>query len=142
MPNLRSEISALAKSFADAVLAAIRSASLEELLSEHDGAPRRGPGRPRGRAPKAAPSAPRPSAPRAKVAGGRLARRSPADIEKALTQVVALLKAMGKKGARSEEIQQSLKLDKRELPRVLKTGLAKKVLRSKGQKRATQYFAA
>jgi hypothetical protein len=43
---------------------------------------------------------------------------------------------------RSEEIQKSLGLDKRELPRVLRTGLEKKVLRSKGQKRATRYFAA
>jgi hypothetical protein len=75
MPDLRSEISALAASFADAVLAAVRGASLEELLSEHNGAPRRRPERPRG-------------------------------------------------------------------PRVLKTGLAKKVLRSKGQKRARQYFAS
>jgi hypothetical protein len=142
MPDLRSEISALAAGFADAVLAAIRSASLEELLSEHEGAPRRGPGRPRGRAAKPAPAAPRPSARRAKVAGGRLARRSPADIEKALGLVVAALKATKGKGLRSEEIQKSLELDKRELPRVLKTGLAKKLLRSRGQKRATQYFAA
>ena len=142
MPDLRSEISALAASFADAVLAAIRGASLEELLAENGGAPRRGPGRPRGRAMKATPTAPRPSAPRAKAAGGRLARRSPADIEKALGLVVSTLKATKGKGLRSEEIQKSLNLDKRELPRVLKTGLAKKVLRSKGQKRARQYFAS
>jgi len=33
-------------------------------------------------------------------------------------------------------------LDKRALPRVLTTGLKSKQLRSKGQKRATTYFAA
>jgi len=44
-------------------------------------------------------------------------------------------------GARSEEIRKFLKVDKRELPRVLKAGLEKKVLQSEGQKRATRYFA-
>jgi hypothetical protein len=56
--------------------------------------------------------------------------------------VVTALKATRGKGLRSEQIQKALGVDKRELPRVLKTGLTKKVLRSKGQKRATQYFAA
>jgi len=41
---------------------------------------------------------------------------------------------------RSEEIRKALKLDVREVPRVLKEGVAKKKLRSKGQKRATTYF--
>lgn len=81
-------------------------------------------------------------APRARVIDGKLARRSPADLEQTLTLVVAMLTADGNKGARSEEIRKLLKLDKRELPRVLKAGLEKKVLRSKGQKRATTYFAA
>jgi hypothetical protein len=75
------------------------------------------------------------------VVGGKLARRSPADIEQTLTLVIAMLTAHGNKGARSEEIRKFLKVDKRELPRVLKTGLEKKVLKSKGQKRATMYFA-
>jgi Fic family protein len=47
-----------------------------------------------------------------------------------------------KTGLRSEEIRRALKLDVREVPRVLKEGLTKKKLRSKGQKRATTYFAA
>ena len=46
------------------------------------------------------------------------------------------------KGLRSEEIRKALKLDVREVPRVLKEGLAKKKLKSRGQKRATTYFAA
>jgi Fic family protein len=58
-----------------------------------------------------------------------------------LGTIVTLLK--GKKaGLRSEQIRAALKLDVREVPRVLKEGLAKKRLRSKGQKRATTYFAA
>jgi hypothetical protein len=55
---------------------------------------------------------------------------------------VTALKATKGKGLRSEQIQKSLGLDKRELPRVLRTGIAKKALKSKGQKRATIYFAA
>jgi Fic family protein len=73
--------------------------------------------------------------------GGRLARRSPAEIARTLGTIVTLLK--GKKaGLRSEEIRKVLKLDVREVPRVLKEGLAKKAIKSKGQKRATVYTAA
>jgi hypothetical protein len=134
MPNLRTDLAALANSFADAVLAAIRGASLDDLLAESSAAPRRGPGRPRRQATKATQPAPRgPSAPRTKEVGRKLARRSSADVEKTLTLVIAMLTADGNKGARSEDIQKFLKLDKRELPRVLKTGLAKKVLRSRGR---------
>jgi len=81
----------------------------------------------------------RPAPGRAK--GGRLARRSPADIAKTLGQIVALVKTK-KAGLRSEEIRKALKLDVREVPRVLKEGLAKKTLKSKGQKRATVYTVA
>jgi hypothetical protein len=131
--SLRSTLDSLASSFAGAVLDAIRRASLQELLAESAGAPRRGPGRPRAVAAKAAPG------PRSKPTG-RLARRSPAEIAKTLDRIHSLLK--GKKaGMRSEEIRKALKLDVREVPRVLKEGLAKKKLKSRGQKRATTYTA-
>jgi hypothetical protein len=134
---LRSTLASLADNFASAVFAAIRSASLDELVAESGGAP----GRPRGSSTTKAASTPaRTSAP-SRRSKGRLPRRSPADIAKALGQVVALVK--GKKtGLRSEEIRKALRLDVREVPRVLREGLAKKSLRSKGQKRATTYFAA
>jgi hypothetical protein len=138
--NLRANLDALASNFASAVLDAIRGASLDDLVAESGGAPRRGPGRPKGSTTKSTATAARASAP-ARKPSGRLARRSPADIAKALGQVVALVK--GKKtGLRSEEIRKALRLDVREVPRVLREGLAKKSLRSKGQKRATTYFAA
>ena len=130
--SLRTTLDTLAASFASAVLDAIRGASIQELLAESGGPPRRGPGRPRGSVAKPA----RPSKPT-----GRLRRRSPAEIGKTLDQIHALLK--GKKGGlRSEEIRKALKLDVREVPRVLKEGLAKKKLKSRGQKRATTYTAA
>jgi hypothetical protein len=88
---------------------------------------------------RAAPTHARASTP-VRRPSGRLPRRSPAEIAKALGTIVALLK--GKKaGLRSEQIRDALKLDKRELPRVLGEGLKTKKLKSKGQKRATVYSA-
>ncbi len=133
MSSLRATLNDLAATFADSVLAAIRGASLEELLSGAGGGVRRGPGRPR-----ASPGA-RATPTRARRAG-RLKRRSPEDIAKALDQVVALVKS-SKTGLRAEQIRQKLKMQSKEMPRVLKEGLAKKELKSKGQKRATTYTA-
>ena len=128
--NLRSALDALAQTFASSVLAAIRSASIDDLLAEAGGARPVHPG-------KAAPS-PKPAS---KTRGGRLARRSAADIEKALASVVALVKKT-KGGLRSEQIRKQLGLDVREVPRILKTGLSTKKLKAKGHKRATVYTAA
>jgi hypothetical protein len=135
MPSrLRSNLAVLAQSFANAVLAAIRGASLEELLAESGGGVRRGPGRPRRSGTTSA-------APSSRRSSGRLARRSPEQIAKALDQVVALVK--GKKdGLRAEQIRAALKMESKEMPRVLKEGLAKKKLKARGQKRATTYSAA
>jgi hypothetical protein len=129
---LRSNLAIIAAQFAAAVLDAIRGASLEELLAEAGAGPsRRGPGRPRGST----------SASSSRRSSGRLARRSPEQIAKALDQVVALVK--GKKdGLRAEQIREALKMQSKEMPRVLKEGLAKKRLKAKGQKRATTYSAA
>jgi hypothetical protein len=44
-------------------------------------------------------------------------------------------------GLRAEQIRSELGMQAKELPRVLKEGLASKKLRSKGQKRATTYYA-
>ncbi len=146
MPSLRSELHDLAAKFASDVLAAIRSASVDDILAESDRSSVR-----RGRAQPAARRAmtdraasaileATPAVDQAKLRGRRLTRRSAGDIAKRLGDVVTTLRATRGKGMRSEEIQKALKLDKRELPRVLKHGLATKKLRSKGQKRATRYF--
>jgi hypothetical protein len=144
MGTLRSSLDSLAANFASAVLEAIRTASLDELVGGSGEATRRGPGRPRrSSASKSSPTVARaydPTTSKARTKGSRLARRSPADIAKTLAQIVSLLKTK-KAGLRSEEIRKALKLDVREVPRVLKEGLAKKTLKSKGQKRATVYTA-
>ena len=125
MPSLKSELDRLASTFTDGVLAALRRASIEELL----------PGGPRRIAVRHVSSTPsKPHRP------GRLPRRSSADVAKTLAKVVAAVKG-SRVGLRAEQIRKALKLDRRELPRVLKEGVASRVLRSKGQKRATTYYA-
>ena len=140
MPTLHSALNDLAQNFASSIVDAIRSSSLENLLAEGGGdAPRRGPGRPRGTSTrKTVPTAARASAPAGEPTG-HLARRSPEEIAKAVDLVAKLVKTHPK-GLRSEEIRKVFGLDAREMPRVLKEGLAKNVLTSKGQKRATTYF--
>ena len=134
--SLRSNLESLASNFASSVLDAIRGASLEELLDDSGGSTRRGPGRP----PKSNGAPTASAVPRTRKSG-RLARRSIEDITKALDQVVALVK--GKKdGLRAEQIRDALKMQSKEMPRVLQEGLAKKKLKAKGQKRATTYTAA
>jgi hypothetical protein len=130
MPTaLQSQLASLADSFANSVLDAIRSTSLEELLSETP------PRSPEGRRATTTPKAPRGSA------SSRLRRRSAADIAEALGQIVALVKGH-RDGMRAEEIRAELNMQSKEMPRVLAEGLAKRKLKKKGQKRATTYFAA
>ena len=139
MPTLRSSLNDLASSFAESVLAAIRGSSLDELLAETSGgAPKRGPGRPKGATNVVKPSAT--ALPRSAKAG-RLPRRSPEDIAKLLGDIVAVVKG-NRDGLRAEQIRADLGLQAKEMPRILKEGLATKKLKAKGQKRATTYFAA
>jgi hypothetical protein len=134
MPTLRTQLDALAANFANAIVDAIRSASLHELV----GAQARGVQPARA---AAAPVASRavPAAAKA-TRGGRLKRRSSEDISHVLDQIVALLKK-NKDGLRAEQIRTELDLQAKELPRVLKEGLGAKRLKKAGQKRATVYSA-
>jgi hypothetical protein len=145
--DFQAHISALASTFANSVIAAIRQANVGELhaLATRPStlAPRRGSGRPR----KAA-SAPAPAKVAASVSAksggkskGRLRRRSSADIAKALARVVTLVESETG-GLRAEQIRERLGMQTKEMPRVLKEGLEKKVLKSKGVKRSTTYTLA
>jgi hypothetical protein len=131
MTTLHSRLSDLAESFASEVLAAVRGAPLKDLIGS---ASQEG----RGRTP-ARTAAPAPS-PKARRSSGRLARRSQADIIGALDRVLALVKKH-RAGLRAEQIRQQLGMQPKEMPRVLKEGIASKKLTSKGQKRSTTYFA-
>jgi hypothetical protein len=139
--SLKNRIEALAEEFSAGVLAAIRSASLEEILSEgshggrassraaapaaassSDGEAKRGPGRPKGKK------------------SGRLARRSPEQIAQVVEAIVGALKKQ-KAGLRSEQLQKLLSLDKKEISGPLNEALEGKKITKKGQRRATTYFA-
>lgn len=144
MSTLKSRLDSLAATFASEVVRAIQSASLDELLGEVGGS-RRGAGRSNGtsgvaaRPPSRSPSAAAPKAESTKP--GRLPRRSADDIAEALGRIVALVKK-NKQGLRAEQIRSQLRMQSKEMPRILKEGISKKALKSKGQKRATTYFAA
>jgi hypothetical protein len=125
--SLRDHLDALATSFADGVLAAIRTASIEDLQAEASG-----------RRASAGSSVGDGRSPRAL---GRLPRRSQEEIEATLAKVVAAVKKNKKAGMRAEDLRKALSLDVRGVPRVLKEGLKQRKLKAKGRKRATTYFA-
>jgi hypothetical protein len=156
---LRNELNALAASFAESLLDAIRTSSLAEILEVGDGAHgasiseasvRRGPGRPKGSTNAAQSAGPsnassavavnRASKPASARKPGRLARRSIEQLEHAVVEVTGLL--WKKPGLRSEEIRTELGMDKKELPRVIQLALENGTIKKKGQKRATTYSAA
>jgi hypothetical protein len=132
---LQSTLYSLAASFTESILDVIRGASLDELLQSKNKA------RLNGRSSGTASATPSGSAAKRRFQkSGRLPRRSAEDIAKTAGQVVSLVKKH-KEGLRAEQIRSELGLQPKEMPRILKEGLAKKVLKSKGQKRATTYFA-
>ena len=137
MSTLQSQLHELAHSFAAEVLGAIRSASLEELASAQ-GSDSVGAAR-SSRAPRAT-ATPARKATKAASSNGRLPRRSAEDIRAGLGKILTLLKGH-KTGLRAEQIRSSLGMRPKEMPRILKEGIATKKLTSKGQKRATTYFA-
>ena len=121
MPTLRSTLNDLAANLASQIIDLLRGTSLDELRGER--------GRRPGRAPARSVRTEK---------SGRLRRRSAKEIAAALDEIVGLVRKH-KDGMRAEEIRKALKLDLREMPRVLKEGLATKKLKAKGRKRATTY---
>ncbi len=134
MPTLRSQLDSLAGAFANAVVDAIRGASLQELVATD------GRSSPIARSQATAPVAKAAAGASKATRSGRLKRRSSEDIGKVLDDVVSLVKK-NKDGLRAEQIRAQLSLQSKELPRVLKEGLSSKRLRKAGQKRATVYSA-
>jgi hypothetical protein len=137
MPTLRAQLDALAASFANQIMSSLRGASLHDLVGKTDGGrvvangrrARGGGGQP---APLVVSEKPRKP--------GRLPRRSAEEIAATLNKIVLLVKTQ-KNGMRAEEIRSKLGMQAKEMPRILKEGLSKKKLTSKGNKRATTYFA-
>ncbi len=136
-PHLDTEISSRIQSFLDELSQLVKRQALEAVHEALGGtvAPRRGPGRPRkmtvrpGRRPRA-------MAKRA-VKGKRI-RRSTEDLAKLQATILAAVKA--KQGQRLEEIGRAMKTDTGVLKRPVAMLVAGKKLKTKGQKRGTQYF--
>lgn len=144
MPTLRSQLDELARSFAEQVLGAIRGSSLQELTTTNGRAARADSPRAfatSGAARNAVTEATEATTRATKARKpGRLPRRSADAIAAELDKIVALVKKH-KDGVRAEQIRSSLGMQAKEMPRILKEGIAKKKLSSRGQKRATTYFA-
>jgi hypothetical protein len=146
MSTLQAQLDSLARSFAEQIVHAIRGASLDELSigaghngrSVHADTPTAF--STSGAARRAVSKATQAPAPKASRTNGRLARRSAEEIQEMLGKVVTLVKKH-KSGLRAEEIRTNLGMLAKEMPRILKEGVATKKLSSKGQKRATTYFA-
>ena len=140
MPTLRAQLDALASTFATQIVAAIQAASLRELTASDGGwgSSGRRPRAARGGGGQPDPlSVPTPGKKPGK--NGRLPRRSAEEIQAALNKIVLLVKTH-KQGMRAEEIRAALGMQAKEMPRILKEGVARKKLSTKGQKRATTYF--
>jgi hypothetical protein len=138
MSNLKTTIEGLANDFAKSIIAALRSASIDELTGI-SGAARTtaAAGRP-ARAPAAV--AETAAAPRKRGRGGRLGRRSSDEITNMIEQIVGLLQKHPE-GLRAEQIREALGVQAKELPRPLADGLKEGRLSKAGQKRATTYFS-
>jgi hypothetical protein len=138
MPTLRSQLDTLAATFAKEIIAVLQGASLQDLASSGGGSVV-GNGRPV-RIVAGGGGQPDPLSVPNKGKPGRLRRRSEEDIQAGLNKIVLLVKTH-KEGMRAEEIRSKLGMLPKEMPRILKEGIAKKKLTSKGNKRATTYFA-
>jgi hypothetical protein len=137
--QLQNRILALAASFVDSVLEAVKRSSLEDLVGSRGSPSDRGGRGARGGAARSAGNSHAHAHAAQVTAAGRLRRRSAEDIAKVLEVVVSLLGSR-KNGLRAEQIRSELNLRAKELPRILKEGLARKKIRAAGQKRATTYF--
>jgi hypothetical protein len=147
MGNLQSKIAELAEEFAAGVMAALRSAPLDELMGASTSTvPTR-----RGRPPLSvavrtsdddapAPATKAVRSPKAKVSG-RLARRSQEQIDQTIDLIVETLRD-APEGMRSEQLQNELELSKKEITGPITQAIAARKIKKTGQKRATTYFAA
>lgn len=134
MSNLKTTLEALANDFARTVIAALRTASIDEITGLSTGlttASARRVGRPAGAAE---------SGTSGRKRGGRLGRRSTDEIGRMVDEIVNLLKKTPE-GLRAEQIREALGVQAKELPRPLADALTAGRVRKAGQKRATTYFA-
>jgi hypothetical protein len=132
MNTLHSRIQAITADFCDALLVAIRGASIEELTGNAGPAQRSARAATHDDAPPA-------SRPVKTGKGGRLARRSDEDIALVVQDILTCV-AKHPEGIRAEELRSELGLAKNEIGKPIMAALASGALRKEGWKRATCYF--
>jgi hypothetical protein len=116
--TLRSDIQSLTETFVQNLLAAVRGATLQDLLSSDSATP-------------GAKKAPKP-------AGARQARRSSEDIGDVVNRITEAL-AGAPNGLRAEDIRKKLGIESKEMVRPLAVALKEKRITKSGKKRATVY---
>jgi hypothetical protein len=127
--GLREQIASLAADFASAVMTAIRSSSLDELVGDGSSPSHAATDVPARRG--------RPAGSKNKSPSGRLPRRSAEDIDAMADRIVAYVKEHG--SMRAEQIRTDLEIDKKEWMKPLQLALDTKGLKKQGNKRATEY---
>jgi len=130
--NLQAAIRQLAENFAEGLLQAARSASLEEILNgDAGGSARRSPGRPRKTATKAEPVI---------AKRGRPAKRGGVGADASLDRLVDVLRK-NPKGLRSEELRAHLRLEKIPFRQAAAKALEANLITRTGEKRSTTFYA-
>lgn len=136
MPTVKDQIRERVEAFAAEIAELIRASAMETVaaaLNEGVGGGRGGRGR--GRVVGGRPGR---GAARAVVARAKGAKRPPSEIESLTTELGNYIK--NNPGQRIEQIAKGLGTTTKELTLPVKKLLAKKAIKTRGQKRATQYF--
>ena len=136
MPSVNDRIRQRVEEFAEEIAELIRASAMETVaaaLGEGVGGGRGGRGRGRRGAGRPARGAGRLSVSRAKGA-----KRPPGEIEKLASELASYIKS--NPGQRIEQIAKGIGTSTKELTLPVKKLLAKKSIKTRGQKRATQYF--
>ncbi|WP_394825481.1 hypothetical protein [Pendulispora albinea] len=132
--NLQATIRQLAETFAEGLLQAARSASLEEILQSDGAVPgRRTAGRPRKSSAPVAIAEP-------VAKRGRPAKRNGASGDVSIDRIVEVLRK-NPKGLRSEQLRAQLKLEKIPFRQAAAKALDANLITRTGEKRSTTFFA-
>ena len=126
------ELEAITKTFVSSIVAAMRKASLTDIMGAGEASPsaKRGRGRPKGSTKKAADAAPSPP---------RVASTSPEGPAARVSLIVSYVKSHP--GTGGEAVRKALGLPRDRWAYYVTKALSAKQLRKEGQKRATKYWA-
>jgi hypothetical protein len=137
--NFDQQIRARIQNFTEELALLVRESALESLREALGEPTKRGPGRPRGSGRLAKRAAKAPGRQGRAAARAKGAKRAPDELERLTTQLHQYIKA--NPGQRIEQVAAAMGTPTKELNLPVRKLIANKQLRTKGQKRATQYYA-